>query len=81
MHGEAMLPFAGFPSIHTARLCLALLFEKKQKEPVLFFGAKKRTKRSIHPLQGLPLYGEDVIDYGQRPPYVKVLVWLAKPVP
>ena len=23
---------------------------------VLFFGAKKRTKRSIHPLQGLPLY-------------------------
>ena len=26
---------------------------------VLFFGAKKRTKRNIHPLQGLPLYGED----------------------
>jgi hypothetical protein len=38
---------------------------------VLFFGAKKRTKRSIHPLQGLPLYGEDAIDSGQEPPSIK----------
>jgi len=29
-----------------------------------FFGAKKRTKRNIHPIQGLPLYGKDAIDYG-----------------
>ena len=34
-------------------------FLERTKETVLFFGAKKRTKRSIHPLQGLPLYGED----------------------
>ena len=37
-------------------------------------------------LQPLPkplanLWQGDVIDYGQGPPYVKVLVWLAKPVP
>ena len=34
-------------------------FRKEAKGNVLFFGAKKRTKRNIHPLQGLPLYGED----------------------
>ena len=56
-------------------------FRKGAKGYVLSFGANERTKENIHPLQGLPLYGEDVIDYGQRPPYVKVLVWLAKPVP
>ena len=33
--------------------------ESQHHQFVLFFGAKKRTKRSIHPLQGLPLYGED----------------------
>ena len=34
-----------------------LLFEKKQKESLLFFGAKKRSKRSIHPSQAA-LWGE-----------------------
>ena len=28
---------------------------------------RKRTKRDIHPLQGLPLYGEDAIDFGPCP--------------
>ena len=38
-----------------------LLFKKKQKGYVLFFGAKKRTKRNIHPPQGPSLYGGDAI--------------------
>jgi len=37
------------------------------------FGANERTKENIHLLQDLPLYGEDVIDFGQRPPSIKVL--------
>ena len=32
------------------------LGDTPRPQSVLFFGAKKRTKRSIHPLQGLPLY-------------------------
>ena len=44
----------------------------------LFFTlAQRKNERDIHPLQGLPLYGEDAIDSGQSPPSVKVLVWLA----
>ena len=70
--GHVPLFFAGKP---------ALLFEKEQKGLVLSFGAKERTKESIHPLQGLPLYGEDAIASGGKPPSGKVLVWLAEPVP
>jgi hypothetical protein len=44
-----------------------------KKVSVLSFGANERTKENIHLLQGLPLYGEDVIDFGQRPPSLKVL--------
>ena len=56
-------------------------FRKETKGYVLSFGANERTKENIHLLQGLPLYWEDVIDYGQRPPYIKVLVCFTKPVP
>ena len=50
LKGSALEFFAGFPLPS---------FRKEAKGIVLFFGAKKRTKRNIHPLQGLPLYGED----------------------
>ena len=29
----------------------------------------------------VPLYGKDVTGSGGKPPYVRVLVWLTKPVP
>ena len=53
-------------------------FRKGTKGYVHFFGAKKRNQRNIHPHQGLSLYGEDAIDYGQKPPCVKVLVRFTK---
>jgi len=46
-----------------------LLFEKTNKKEfncffILFFSLaqRKRTKRDIHPFQGLPLYGEDATE-------------------
>jgi len=45
------------------------------------FSDAENEPRDIHPLQGLPLYGEDAIDFGQRPPSIKVLVSLAEPLP
>ena len=45
-----------------------------------FSGAEKEAKR--HPPNPSPsLYGRGVTDYGGKPPYVRVLVWLTKPVP
>jgi hypothetical protein len=45
------------------------------------FSGAENEPIDIHPLQGLPLYGEDAIDSGQRPPSIKVLVSLAEPLP
>ena len=45
-----------------------------------FSGAEKERKRHP-PIPSPSLYGRDVTDSGQRPPYIRVLVWLAKPVP
>ena len=45
-------------------------------QSVLSFGAKERTKENITPPR--PPQGEDAIDFGQRPPYVKVLVCFTK---
>jgi len=53
---------------------------KRWEGYVLFSGAEKRTKRDIPPTKAFPR-GKDAIDFGQRPPFVKVLVSLAKPVP
>ena len=39
-------------------------FRKEAKGYVHFSGAEKLNQRDIHLLQGLPLYGEDAIDYG-----------------
>ena len=53
----------------------------RPEQYVLSFGANERTKENIHPIQGLPLYGKDAIDFRWEPPCIKILVWLAKPVP
>jgi hypothetical protein len=45
-----------------------------------FFGAKKEAKKHPPP-PSRPLYWAGVISSGQKPPSIKVLVWLAKPVP
>jgi hypothetical protein len=45
-----------------------------------FFGAKKEAKKHP-PIPSPSLYGRDVTDSGQKPPYIRILVWLAKPVP
>ena len=45
-----------------------------------FFGAKKEAKRHP-PIPSPSLYGRGVIDSGQSPPSIKVLVSLAKPLP
>ncbi len=42
---------------------------KREEGFVLFSGAEKRTKRDIHPLQGLPLYGEDAVPKLGRPQF------------
>ena len=39
---------------------------------VLFSGAEKRTKRDIHPHQGLPLYGEDATEKSGKPQFFRV---------
>ena len=46
-----------------------------------FSGAEKRTKETSTLPKAPPVYGGGAIDSGQRPPYIKVLVWLTKPVP
>ena len=45
-----------------------------------FFGAKKEAKKHPPP-PSRPLYGAGVTDSGGKPPCVRVLVWLTKPVP
>ena len=37
------------------------------REYSLLSSARRKKQRSIHPLQGLPLYGEDATDYEGRP--------------
>ena len=54
--------------------------EEKEALFLTFFGAKKEAKKHPPP-PSRPLYGAGVTDSGGMPPYVRVLVWLAKPVP
>ena len=60
---------------------LSPFFARQSLAIFLLSSVRRKKQRSIHPLQGLPLYGEDAICFGQRPAYAKVLVSLAKPVP
>ena len=62
-------------------LLLSSARRKKQRYILLFIlWRRERTKR--HPPNPSPsLYGRGVTDYGGKPPYVRGLVWLTKPVP
>jgi hypothetical protein len=54
--------------------CPALADIKRNKFLFNFicsFSGAENEPRDIHPFQGLPLYGEDAIDSGQRPPSIK----------
>ena len=48
---------------------------KKPFFPLFLWRREKRQKRHPPP-PSRPLYGADVIDSGQKPPSIKVLVWL-----
>ena len=53
---------------------------KRQLFSLTFFGAKKEAKKHPPP-PSRPLYWADVIDSRQKPPSIKVLVWLSSLCP
>ena len=48
---------------------------------VYFTLAQRKYQRDIHPLQGLPLYGEDATENRGKPTIFRILVWLASLCP
>jgi len=56
-------------------------FRKGAKGIVLLLFKKKRTEENSTFPKPLSTYKGDVIYFGQRPPYVKVLVKFTEPVP
>ena len=52
-------------------------FSKRSKRLCSFSWRKKKEPKEHPPYQASPIW-EDVIDYGQRPPSIKVLVWFTK---
>ena len=78
--GISKLLFKNIKEIFKKLICILLLFEKKQKDFLTFFGAKKEAKKHP-PIPSPSLYGRDVAASGRKPPSVRILVWLAKPVP
>ena len=56
------------------------LAQRTELFSLTFSSVEKEAKR--HPPNPSPsLYGRGVTDYGGKPPYVRVLVWLTEPVP
>ena len=54
-----------------------IFFSKRSKRLCSFSWRKKKEPKEHPPYQASPIW-EDVIDYGQRPPSIKVLVWFTK---
>ena len=67
--------------MNASSLIIAPLCRAKPCRGFFLSSARRKKQRSIHPHQGLPLYGEDAIASEGKPLSGKVLVWLAKPVP
>ena len=62
---------------------MVFIFIVERKYPFfpLFLWRKEKRQKKHPPPPRLPLYGEDVIDSGQIPPSIKVLVWLTSLCP
>ena len=55
------------------------LFKERSVDLLLSLTQRKK-QRNIRPTKASP-QGEDATDYGGKPPCVRILVWLTKPVP
>ena len=75
--GISKLLFKNIKEIFKKLICILLLFEKKQKDFLTFFGAKKEAKKHP-PIPSPSLYGRDVTDCGGKPPSVRILVRFTK---
>ena len=61
------LPTGGYHNAHTHSEVLPRAGGFPQTPFLLLSLAQRKKQRNIHPLQGLPLYGEDAIDFGPCP--------------
>ena len=57
---------------------MSFSFEKKQNIYCPFLWRREKNEKRHPPIPSPSLYGRDVTDYGQRPPYVRVLVRFTK---
>ena len=61
------------PRVEGQRSKVDIFFSKRSKRLCSFSWRKKKEPKEHPPYQASPIW-EDVIDYGQEPPFVKVLV-------
>ena len=57
------------------------LWRRERSFVLLLSLAQRKKQRDIYPNQAFPYMGRGVTDSGGKPPYVRILVWLTKPVP